>query len=156
MTKFQKTRPPTPELIIESDSNEAEERELAVIFVQKFLKGRAIQEEIRKGKNKTLDLIRELQAVENVKEEEEKRRKMESEEEKRAKQQKKEQQEKEEKSKQIVETIQGEIVARALDYLSKELVRQQDMFLLEQLRVRAEAERLQVSNFSFFEIFSIF
>ena len=129
---------------------------MAVIFVQKFLKGRAIQEEIRKGKNKTLDLIRELQAVEKVKAEEEKKRKMESEEEKKAKQLKKEQQEKEEKSKQVLETIQGEIVARALDFLSKELVRQQDMYVLEKLRIKAEAERLQVFLFNLFLFFKFY
>ncbi|XP_014858713.1 PREDICTED: protein MAATS1 isoform X2 [Poecilia mexicana] len=55
------TPPPTP--AVEVPSEEDENTEIAVIFLQKLLRGRSIQFEIFKGKENQLELIRELRKV---------------------------------------------------------------------------------------------
>ncbi|XP_061221429.1 cilia- and flagella-associated protein 91 isoform X2 [Neopsephotus bourkii] len=54
-------RPPTP--ILEKPSVEEEETELAVICLQQLLRGRAIQNMMFEGKEKQLELIRELRTT---------------------------------------------------------------------------------------------
>lgn len=54
-------RPPTP--VLERPSIEEEERELAVICLQKLLRGRAIQNKMFEEKEKRLELIRELRTT---------------------------------------------------------------------------------------------
>ncbi|XP_043986908.1 cilia- and flagella-associated protein 91 isoform X2 [Gambusia affinis] len=63
---FRKEKPlPTPPVTpaVEIPSEEDENTELAVIFLQKLLRGRSIQFEIFKGKENQLELIRELRKV---------------------------------------------------------------------------------------------
>ncbi|OXB68909.1 hypothetical protein ASZ78_005346, partial [Callipepla squamata] len=54
-------RPPTP--VLEKPSIEEEERELAVICLQKLLRGRAIQNKMFEEKEKRLELIQELRTT---------------------------------------------------------------------------------------------
>ncbi|XP_023192298.1 cilia- and flagella-associated protein 91 [Xiphophorus maculatus] len=63
---FRKEKPlPTPPVtpLVEIPSEEDEKTELAIIFLQKLLRGRSIQFEIFKGKENQLELIRELRKV---------------------------------------------------------------------------------------------
>ena len=54
-------RPPTPSVQVPSQAEENEE--LAAIFLQKILRGRAIQNMMYEGKEKRLELIKELQST---------------------------------------------------------------------------------------------
>ncbi|WAR04924.1 CFA91-like protein [Mya arenaria] len=54
-------RPPTP--TVEVPSQEEEDRELAVIFLQQVIRGRAIQNMMYEGKEKRMELIRELRST---------------------------------------------------------------------------------------------
>jgi hypothetical protein len=121
-------RPPTPNL--EYDEVD-DEQEMAVLLMQRLLRGRSAQNEFFEGKERSLELIKELQAVEETKQVE------------------KIQQDKLHASDRpdkppvpvVIDAIQGKLVARALDYLAKELIRQEEMTKIEQLRAHAEHER---------------
>ncbi|XP_030614578.1 cilia- and flagella-associated protein 91 isoform X2 [Archocentrus centrarchus] len=65
--------PPTP--TVEERPEGEEEKELAVIFLQKLLRGRRIQYEMVKGKEEHRDLIQELRTVHALKREEQEQQK---------------------------------------------------------------------------------
>uniref|UniRef100_A0A3Q0QUA4 Cilia- and flagella-associated protein 91 n=1 Tax=Amphilophus citrinellus TaxID=61819 RepID=A0A3Q0QUA4_AMPCI len=66
--------PPTP--TVEERREGKEEKELAVIFLQKLLRGRRIQYEMVKGKEEHRDLIQELRTVHALKREEQEQQKL--------------------------------------------------------------------------------
>jgi len=89
-----------------------ERKEKAIILLQRLLRGRANQNLMYEGKEKRLALIEELLIVSNVKplpEEAIEERLLEVHEQR--------------LQDAIVESIQGEVMARAYDMLSKELIR---------------------------------
>jgi hypothetical protein len=118
-------RPPTPNL--EYDEID-DEQEMAVLLMQRLLRGRAAQNEFFEGKERSLELIKELQAVEETKQLEKLHEKQHAVPHKPP-------------ISQIVDAIQGKLVARTLDYLAKELIRQEEMQKVEKLRAYAEHER---------------
>lgn len=119
-------RPPTPSVakpIINEDA------EVAAILLQRLLRGRAVQNEMFEGKQKRLELIRELQIVQTYNQEP-----LRTELEKQAFE--------EHKTTMVdsmLDNLQGEITGQTLDFLANELVRhQQDKIISELVR---EAER---------------
>lgn len=108
--------------------------ELAVILIQKLLRGRTAQISYLEGKERTLELIKELQAVQDVKDREKLMKKKEKTE--------KDEKEHQEKLKPyLVDNIQGQVISSTLDYLAKELVRQEELRKVENMMVIAEMER---------------
>ena len=100
-------------------SNTDQGRERAITFMQKLVRGRAIQNMMYTGKEKRLTLIEELLAVANI--------------------QQKANSDAEEDLLQaheaklkdaVLESIQGEVMARTFDMLSKELVRFKQVFFV--------------------------
>jgi len=89
-----------------------DKEEAAIILIQRLLRGRAIQNMMYEGKEKRLALIEELLTVANVEplpEHEIESRLLQAHEEK--------------LKDAVVEAIQGEVMSRAFDMLSKELIR---------------------------------
>eukprot|EP00817_Percolomonadidae_sp_ATCC50343_P005590 CAMPEP_0117424556 /NCGR_PEP_ID=MMETSP0758-20121206/4947_1 /TAXON_ID=63605 /ORGANISM="Percolomonas cosmopolitus, Strain AE-1 (ATCC 50343)" /LENGTH=618 /DNA_ID=CAMNT_0005208397 /DNA_START=182 /DNA_END=2038 /DNA_ORIENTATION=- len=126
-------RPPTPTLEFADDEDDLEN---SVITVQKLMRGRCAQNDFFIGKERALELIRELQEVEKVvrKENDLKGRHPELEAAQREK-------EKNQLVENIVDNVRGEVISKTLDYLSKQLIREEEMAKIESLRAAAEMER---------------
>jgi len=131
-------RPPTPTLEIfeEAETNvEIDDLENAVVFIQKLMRGRAAQEEFYEGKERSIELIKELQAVEEIKQ-----RERENEKSKIFKEQKR-RQFLDQAREIVMDNLQGKLVSNALDFLSKELIRQEEVQRIKKLVEFAEKER---------------
>eukprot|EP00760_Papus_ankaliazontas_P006265 PhM_4_TR12967/c0_g1_i1/m.9162 len=124
-------RPDTPTLVLQGDDEE--EREEALVLLQRLLRGRAVQNDFFEGKERCHGLIEELQAAQNAidnesywlqqKEFDAFRKKQEA------------------MVDSVVQGAVGDVVFGTLDYLFKELVRQQEAAKFEALRVHAESTR---------------
>jgi hypothetical protein len=93
-------RAPTPSVC----APEMEEPERAVLLLQRLLRGRSMQNDMYKGKQKALHLIRELRIAEEPPVQ---RIRLKS----------------EELEKCVKDTIAGEVISNALDFISKEVLR---------------------------------
>ncbi|KAM8977766.1 cilia- and flagella-associated protein 91 [Pelodytes ibericus] len=132
-------RPATPK--VEPPPEGDEERELAVVVVQKLLRGRAIQNMMFEGKEKRLELIAELRTTHSLQED----RRLLKKEEKTltlALQRQREMSE----HKQAVEEehlsrLEGEVLSDMFDFLSKELVRLQEERRIHAFAMLAERHR---------------
>eukprot|EP00397_Hematodinium_sp_SG-2012_P015001 GEMP01015270.1.p1 GENE.GEMP01015270.1~~GEMP01015270.1.p1 ORF type:complete len:677 (+),score=169.00 GEMP01015270.1:86-2116(+) len=104
---------------------EEEELDMAVLLIQRVLRGRAAQNRMFEGKEKRLDLINELCTAERAVEEATKAAPQFNDLAKKA----------------ILENIQGTVVAQTLDDLSKELLRFQEERRIEVMVKLAERDR---------------
>eukprot|EP00667_Euglena_gracilis_P004474 EG_transcript_4495 len=124
-------RPDTPTLVLEGD--EEEEKEEALVLLQRLLRGRAVQNDFFEGKERCHGLIEELQAAQKAKETEHRYMPQID-----AEKTKEEQQR---VADGVIDAIQGDIVYSAMDYLFKELIRQREAAKFERLRMEAETTR---------------
>mmetsp|Transcript_28786 Transcript_28786/g.66479 ORF Transcript_28786/g.66479 Transcript_28786/m.66479 type:complete len:657 (-) Transcript_28786:93-2063(-) len=122
-------RPPTPELDFQADDDATR---CAAVFLQRLVRGRAMQSQMFQGKERRLELIRELRTVETLEDERvvQRREHMEA-----------LQMHKEELLQGHLGHGIGTIVGRTLDYLSKELVRYKEERRLNALVLVAERTR---------------
>uniref|UniRef100_A0A8C4S2F7 Cilia- and flagella-associated protein 91 n=1 Tax=Erpetoichthys calabaricus TaxID=27687 RepID=A0A8C4S2F7_ERPCA len=127
-------RPPTPG--VQAPPEGEEERELAVICLQKLIRGRAIQNMMFEGKEKRIELIQELRTTHALQEDRQLIKKTE---------------------KQVILALQRQreleiqiinalklwcgLLADLFDYLSKELIRLQEERRIHALAVLAERDR---------------
>lgn len=100
-------RPPTPEVEAEDDSEEQ-----AVLLLQRLVRGRAVQNAMYEGKQKALQLIKELRIDQEEAEAERKADASES-----------LAYADEDPAQLAIDAVQGEIVAHALEFISQEIVR---------------------------------
>lgn len=115
------TRAPTPGVTAPAD----EEARCAILMLQRLLRGRAVQNMMYEGKQKAIHLIRELR----VAEEPAVPLQPPSEEELQA---------------AAVDTVQGEVMSKALDFIAKEVVRtQEEMKIAEMVRLARRTRRLR-------------
>uniref|UniRef100_A0A3Q4GYR1 Cilia- and flagella-associated protein 91 n=1 Tax=Neolamprologus brichardi TaxID=32507 RepID=A0A3Q4GYR1_NEOBR len=128
--------PVTP--TVETPPEGEEEKELAVIFLQKLLRGRRIQYEMFKGKEKHQDLIQELRTVHALKREEQELQKADKEHVMMLNKQR-------DKRRLEQEAHQAGVVGAELeqvfDTLSKELIRLQDERRIHAFTLLAERDR---------------
>uniref|UniRef100_A0A3P8RKQ3 Cilia- and flagella-associated protein 91 n=1 Tax=Amphiprion percula TaxID=161767 RepID=A0A3P8RKQ3_AMPPE len=124
-------RPVTP--TVEKPPEGDEESELAVIHLQKVLRGRSVQYEMFKGKEKHLDLIQELQSVHALQEDGQKQHKADEDLIMNLKKQKDNQRHK-------VEYTDAEL-GQLFDTWSKELIRLQEERRIHAFTLLAERER---------------
>eukprot|EP00744_Colponema_vietnamica_P007905 GILI01011317.1.p1 GENE.GILI01011317.1~~GILI01011317.1.p1 ORF type:complete len:667 (-),score=237.22 GILI01011317.1:198-2198(-) len=121
-------RPPTP--TVAHISPEEEDRQAAVLLLQRLIRGRAVQNIMFEGKEKRLDLINELRSEEewdkSAVEDEEKQLL---------------QAYRDRMADAVVENIQGDIIARTLDSLSKELLRFREEQRISAMVKLAERDR---------------
>ncbi|XP_033842295.2 cilia- and flagella-associated protein 91 [Periophthalmus magnuspinnatus] len=141
LVKIEKPSPPpvTPE--IEKPPEGEEEREIAIINLQKLLRGRAIQYELIKGKENHLDLIREMRTVHALQREEQLLQKAEKD---RILILKRERDQQSRRTEQV-EALQARAVDTELEYmfdtLSKELIRLQEERRIHAFTLLAERDR---------------
>lgn len=109
-------RPPTPTRL--GPDPQEEERQLAIIFLQKLLRGRAIQNMMFEGKERRAELIRELKASDSFEDVDDQPKSP-------TKSVPKDTQKEYEQKllDSIIDDMLGTIVGRGMDFLSKELVR---------------------------------
>eukprot|EP01064_Diplonema_japonicum_P034282 TRINITY_DN7064_c0_g1_i1.p1 TRINITY_DN7064_c0_g1~~TRINITY_DN7064_c0_g1_i1.p1 ORF type:complete len:677 (+),score=168.14 TRINITY_DN7064_c0_g1_i1:60-2033(+) len=124
-------RPDTPTLVLQGDQDE--EKEEALVLLQRLLRGRAVQNEFFEGKERCHGLIEELQAASRAKETE-----AEWKEKKEADAYTKRQ---EIMVNGVIDQIQGDILFGSVDYLMKELTRQREIANFSALRAEAESVR---------------
>uniref|UniRef100_A0A8C7FLI2 Cilia- and flagella-associated protein 91 n=1 Tax=Oncorhynchus kisutch TaxID=8019 RepID=A0A8C7FLI2_ONCKI len=110
-------RPQTP--VVDEPPEGDEERELAVIYLQKLLRGRSIQNQMFEGKEKRLELIQELRTTHALQREEQELQRADT-------------QENTHTHRQLVDM---------LDFLSKELIRLQEERRIHAFTLLAERDR---------------
>jgi hypothetical protein len=126
-------RPDTPTLVLEGDDEE--EKEEAIMLLQRLIRGRAVQNDFFEGKERCHGLIEELQAASSA---------ATSEPTWLPQQQAERLAERQELAvDRVIEEAQGEIVFATMDYLHKELLRLQEASKIDTLRRTAEAARLE-------------
>ncbi|XP_031468928.1 cilia- and flagella-associated protein 91 isoform X1 [Phasianus colchicus] len=138
-------RPPTP--VLEKPSIEEEERELAVICLQKLLRGRAIQNKMFEEKEKRLELIQELRTTHALQENGQLLLKAQEKMTRALQQQRDLKMHKLSSMESHVAREEGRALANMFDFLSKELLRLQEerrihafVMLAERTRRMREAE----------------
>ena len=121
-------RPPTPE---SKPGVENDEREMAVILIQRLLRGRALQSEMYRCLENQRQLIRELRTVEALKEAEET---AEDQEEKEAIAKARE-------ARESAATVEGKVVGEMLAFLNHQLKRRLEERRIDAMMKLAERER---------------
>ncbi|KAM6097526.1 cilia- and flagella-associated protein 91 isoform 2-T2 [Chlamydotis macqueenii] len=132
-------RPPTP--ILEKPSIEEEETELAVICLQKLLRGRAIQNMMFEGKEKRLELIQELRTTHALQEDGQLLLEAEKQKTLALQQQHDLQMHKLSLVESQLAREEGRVLANMFDFLSKELVRLQEERKIHAFVMLAERQR---------------
>ncbi|XP_054983722.1 cilia- and flagella-associated protein 91 [Sorex araneus] len=134
-----KPRLPTPTLVM--CSNEEEDIDMAVIYLQKLLRGRAVQNMMFEGKEKRLELIQELRTSHALQEDE----KMVKKAEKQVTLALQRQRNLHENKLSLIENhlagLEGGVLADMFDFLSKELVRLQEERRIHAFAMMAERQR---------------
>ncbi|XP_065700010.2 cilia- and flagella-associated protein 91 [Patagioenas fasciata] len=132
-------RPPTP--ILQKPSIEEEEIELAVICLQKLLRGRAIQNMMFEEKEKQVELIRELRTTHALQEDGQLLLKAEEKNILALKQQHDMKMHKLSSMENHLAREEGRVLANMLDFLSKELLRLQEERKIHAFVMLAERQR---------------
>ncbi|PVD27057.1 hypothetical protein C0Q70_12207 [Pomacea canaliculata] len=140
-----KPRPPTPS--VEIPDEEEQEKELAVIFLQQVIRGRAVQNMMFEGKEKRIELIRELRTTHALQQPEQAQKFKEMQDTLALQRQRRLHEHKESLVDEGLSNMEGESLGNMLDFLSKELIRLQEerrihafSMLAERQRRRREAE----------------
>lgn len=141
LTRIEKPipRPPTPS--VELPSSEEEEKELAVIFLQQVIRGRAIQNMMFEGKEKRMELIRELRSTHALQEAEQGMKKQEKQATLALQRQRRLHEHKENQVDEAVSQLEGSSLGDTLDFLSKELIRLQEERRIHAFSMLAERQR---------------
>ncbi|KAM4795576.1 LOW QUALITY PROTEIN: cilia- and flagella-associated protein 91 [Rhinophrynus dorsalis] len=132
-------RPETPK--VEDPPEGEEEKELAVIFLQKLIRGRAIQNMIFEGKEKRLELIRELRTTHALQEEGQLIKKAEKQVTLALQRQRDLSEHKASIQEEHLSRLEGEVLSDMFDFLSKELVRLQEERRIHAFAMLAERHR---------------
>ncbi|XP_060092322.1 cilia- and flagella-associated protein 91 [Heteronotia binoei] len=133
------SRAPTPSL--EVPSLIEEERELAVINLQKLIRGRAVQNMMFEGKEKRLELIRELRTTHALQEDGQLLKKAEKQVTLALQRQRDLHESKLYMMEKHLAQVEGRAIANLVDFLSKELVRLQEERRIHAFAMLAERQR---------------
>ncbi|XP_060054290.1 cilia- and flagella-associated protein 91 isoform X2 [Erinaceus europaeus] len=134
-----KPRLPTPTL--EMSSNEEEDIEMAVIYLQKLLRGRVIQNIMFEGKEKRLELIQELRTSHALQGDDRLVKKVEKQVTLALQRQRNLHEHKVSLVENHLAGLEGRVLADMLDFLSKELVRLQEERRIHAFAMLAERQR---------------
>lgn len=132
-------RPTTP--TVRAPPEGEEEKELAVIYLQKLLRGRAIQNMMFEGKEKRLELIQELRTTHALQEDKQLLKKAEKQVTLALQRQRDMHQHKLSVIESHQSNLEGGILADMFDFLSKELVRLQEERRIHAFAMLAERDR---------------
>ncbi|XP_043852506.1 cilia- and flagella-associated protein 91 isoform X1 [Dromiciops gliroides] len=132
-------RLPTPTL--EMCSSEEEEIEMAVVYLQKLLRGRVIQNMMFEGKEKRLELINELRTIHSLQEDDRLVKKLEKQVTLALQRQRNLHEEKMAMIENHLGGLEGKVLADMFDFLSKELIRLQEERRIHAFAMLAERQR---------------
>lgn len=132
-------RLPTPTL--EMTSNEEEDMEMAVIYIQKLLRGRAVQNMMFEGKEKRLELIQELRTTHALQEDDRLVKKAEKQVTLALQRQRNLHDHKMSLIENHLAGLEGRVLADMFDFLCKELVRLQEERRIHAFAMLAERQR---------------
>ncbi|XP_014665017.1 PREDICTED: protein MAATS1-like isoform X2 [Priapulus caudatus] len=132
-------RPPTPTVSIPCE--EEEQRELAVILLQRVVRGRAIQNMMYEGKGRRAELIDELRSTHALQTAEQQVKKLDRQATMALQRHIKLLENKEYRIDEVLSEMEGGAIAGMLDFLSKELIRLQEERRIHALAMLAERER---------------
>ncbi|XP_073255322.1 cilia- and flagella-associated protein 91-like [Porites lutea] len=132
-------RPPTPS--VEIPSQFEEEEELALIFLQKVLRGRAIQNMMFEGKEKRLELIQELRSTHALQQAGQMEKRNERQSVLSLQRQRRLDTNKESFVEEALAQMEGSTLADMFDFLSKELIRLQEERRIHAFAMLAERKR---------------
>ncbi|EDO40940.1 predicted protein [Nematostella vectensis] len=132
-------RPPTPSVEIPSQAEE--DAELATIFLQKIIRGRAIQNMMFEGKEKRLELIQELRSTHALQEGGQAEKRNERQSVLTLQRQRRLDQHKESFVEEALARTEGGTLADMFDFLSKELIRLQEERRIHAFAMLAERQR---------------
>ncbi|XP_046515075.1 cilia- and flagella-associated protein 91 isoform X4 [Equus quagga] len=132
-------RLPTPTL--EMGSNEEEDIEMAVIYLQKLLRGRVVQNMMFEGKEKRLELIQELRTSHALQEDDRLVKKAEKQVTLALQRQRNLHEHKVSLVENHLAGLEGRVLADMFDFLSKELVRLQEERRIHAFAMLAERQR---------------
>ncbi|XP_062368890.1 cilia- and flagella-associated protein 91 [Cinclus cinclus] len=141
LEKVESPVPKPPTLILEKPSTQEEEMDLAVICLQKLLRGRALQNMMFEGKEKCLDLIQELRTTHVLQEDGQLLLKAQKQMTLSLQQQHDSQMHQLSALERDLATVEGRTLANVLDFLSKELERLQEEQKIHALIMLAERQR---------------
>ncbi|XP_060786401.1 cilia- and flagella-associated protein 91-like [Neoarius graeffei] len=132
-------RPPTP--VVDAPPEGEEEKELAVIFLQKLLRGRSIQNQMLEGAEKQLELIQELRTTHALQLEEQELQRADKEVTLALRREKEQERAMKKLSEVDVDGLSGAVIGDMLDFLSKELIRLQEERRIHAFILLAERDR---------------
>ncbi|XP_047130321.1 cilia- and flagella-associated protein 91 isoform X1 [Hydra vulgaris] len=132
-------RPPTPTVI--TPNLEEEDKELAIIFLQKIIRGRAIQNMMFAEKERRKELINELRSTHALQKEQMKQRNHEKSMMLSKQHHQKLNEEQELIVNEYLDRIEGECLGELLNFLSKELIRFQEERRIHAFAMIAERQR---------------
>lgn len=132
-------RPPTP--AIQPPDQDEEERELAVIFIQQLLRGRAVQNMMFEGKEKRIELVRELRSTHALQEPEQLQKAREMQATLALQRQRRLHEHKESLVDEALGELEGSNLGDMFDFLSKELIRLQEERRIHAFSMLAERQR---------------
>ncbi|KAM7065448.1 cilia- and flagella-associated protein 91 isoform 1-T6 [Acridotheres tristis] len=139
--KIESPVPKPPTLILEKPSIEEEEIDLAVICLEKLLRGRALQNMMFEGKEKRLDLIQELRTTHVLQEDGQLLLKAQKQMTLSLQRQHDLQMHQLSALERDLAMVEGRTLVNMLDFLSKELVRLQEEQMIHALIMLAERQR---------------
>ncbi|XP_005038560.1 PREDICTED: protein MAATS1 [Ficedula albicollis] len=139
--KVESPVPKPPTLILEKTSIEEEEVDLAVICLQKLLRGRALQNMMFEGKEKRLDLVQELRTSHALQEDGQLLLKAQKQTTLSLQRQHDSHMHQLSTLERDLAAVEGSTLANMLDFLSKELVRLQEEQKIHALIMLAERQR---------------
>lgn len=134
-----KPRPPTPS--VEGPSPEMEEKELAVIYLQQLLRGKAIHNMMFEGKGRHYELIKELQNTHALQVEDQKLVEQKRQVTLALQRQRQTYEHKENIVHEALSRIEGTTIGNMFDFLSKELIRLQEERRIHAFAMLAERQR---------------
>ncbi|XP_019855688.1 PREDICTED: protein MAATS1-like, partial [Amphimedon queenslandica] len=132
-------RPPTP--TVEATPEDDEKQELAIILLQRVMRGRAIQNKMFDGKEMRSDLIKELRTTHALQQPEQKEKRKETENILSKQRNQAETQHKESIVSDGAEQGAAELIGKQLDFLNKELLRLQEERRIHAYVMLAERQR---------------
>lgn len=132
-------RPPTPS--VDVPSQDEEERELATIFLQQVIRGRAIQNMIFEGKEKRMELIKELRSTHALQDAEQAMKLQEKQATLALQRQRRLHEHKVFLVDEALSQMEGDSLGDMADFLSKELIRLQEERRIHAFSMLAERQR---------------
>ncbi|KAA0715980.1 Cilia- and flagella-associated protein 91 [Triplophysa tibetana] len=132
-------RPPTP--VVDGPPEGDEERELAIICLQKSLRGRSTQNQMFEGKEKRLELIQELRTTHALQREELKKKEAEKQVTLVLQRERDNQSDRVSEIESYIAGVSGGVIVDMLDFLSKELARLQEERRMHAFTLLAERDR---------------